>query len=117
MEKQTDVQQPIELSNRLQERFAQGYTLDSISFDRVFYSLLAKKALSKDFNHLVMPKKGNKTVSEQESEADKTFVGLRKKHSAVESNINELKFCFRRKFVIWGVFVQALSRIQLETVH
>jgi hypothetical protein len=91
LEKQTDVQQPIELSNRLQERFAQSYMLDSISFDRGFYSLLAKKALSKDFNHLVMPKKGNKTASEQEAEADKIFVGLRKKHSAVESNINELE--------------------------
>ena len=122
LEKQTDVRQPIELSNRLQERFAQGYTLDSISFDRGFYSLLAKKALSKGFNHLVMPKKGNKTASEQESEADKTFVGLRKKHSAVESNINELEcsgvnkvpdkgiHAFKR-YVALGVLAYNLKRL------
>jgi hypothetical protein len=91
LEKEVDSQQPIELSKRLKERFAEGYSLDSISFDRGFYSLPAKEALNKDFTHVVMPKKGNKTVKQQAEESTKTFVGLRKKHSAVESNINELE--------------------------
>ena len=91
MEKETDLSQPIELSTRLKSRFAEGYLLDSISFDRGFYSVLSKKSLSKDFNHLIMPKRGAKTVQQQEEESEKTFVAFRKKHSAVESNINELE--------------------------
>jgi hypothetical protein len=86
-----DAQQPIELSERLSTRFAQHYTLKSISFDRGFYSLLAKKNLQKTFEQVVMPKKGKKTAGQQEEEQDKTFVALRKAHSAVESNINELE--------------------------
>ena len=91
LEKEVDSQQPIELSNRLKTRFTDGYSLDSISFDRGFYSSLAYKALSKDFAQLVMPKKGKQTVVQQKAAAGKAFAGLRKKHSAVESNINELE--------------------------
>lgn len=91
LEKEVDSQQPIELSNRLKARFTDGYSLDSISFDRGFYSSLAYKALSKDFAQLVMPKKGKQTVVQQKAAAGKAFAGLRKKHSAVESNINELE--------------------------
>jgi IS5 family transposase len=91
LEKQTDATQPIELSKRLKDRFGEGYCLDSISFDRGFYSHLSKRSLQKDFKQLVMPKKGKKTAEQEEQEASKTFVALGNKHSAVESNINELE--------------------------
>ena len=38
-----------------------------------------------------MPKKGKKTAWQEEQESDKPFVAYRNKHSAVESNINELE--------------------------
>ncbi len=91
--RQGDKAQPIPLAKRLKERFAQseGYELNSISFDRGFFSGLAKKALQQDFEHVVMPRRGKKTPQQEEEENAKTFVALRKKHSAVESNINELE--------------------------
>lgn len=91
LEQEADSSQPIELSTRLKTRFAEDYCLDSISFDRGFYSSLAKKALNKDFNQVVMPRKGKQNSQQLEQAADKTFIGLCKKHSAVESNINELE--------------------------
>ena len=93
MENETDAEQPIELKQRLQQRFNQHYDLYSISFDRGFFSSLSKKALQKDFKYVVMPKKGKKSMAEQIEEQDKTFVGLRHKHSTVESKINELEHC------------------------
>ena len=86
---QGDKAQPIPLAGRLKKRFAEGYSLKSISFDRGFFSALAKKALQKDFEQVIMPAKGSKTPQQQAEEETKTFVALRHKHSAVESNINE----------------------------
>jgi IS5 family transposase len=86
-----DKAQPIPLGKRLKERFAGAYALNSISFDRGFYSLLAKNALKKDFVEVVMPKNSKKTPQQEIEEGAKAFVALRKKHSAVESNINELE--------------------------
>ena len=86
-----DKAQPIPLAGRLKKRFAADYVLGSISFDRGFYSLLAKKALQKEFGEVVMPKNSKKTLQQEIEEEAKTFVALRKKHSAVESNINELE--------------------------
>lgn len=88
---QTDASQPIALGNRLQTNFKEGYELDSISFDRGFYSKLSKQALQKIFRQVVMPKKGKKSLQEQAVESSDAFVKKRKAHSAVESNINELE--------------------------
>ncbi len=44
---ESDTDQPIELLDRLEQRFKKGYNLGSISFDRGFYSKLAKEALEK----------------------------------------------------------------------
>lgn len=122
LEQEADSSQPIELSSRLQERFAEGYCLDSISFDRGFYSLLAKKALNKTFNQVAMPKKGKKTSQQIEQEADKAFIGLCKKHSTVESNINELEhsgvnkvpdkgICGFKRYVALGVLAYNIKRL------
>lgn len=86
-----DAAQPISLAHRLQDNFEDGYRLESISFDRGFHSKLAKEALQKIFNQVVMPKKGKKSVAEQEEQSSPLFVKNRKAHSAVESNINELE--------------------------
>lgn len=91
MIKEVDSEQPIDLAGRLKERFSQGYVLGSISFDKGFYSALNKAALEKIFEKVIMPKKGRKTAQENLEEREKEFVALRHKHSAVESNINELE--------------------------
>ena len=91
MEAQSDSEQPIELLNRLESQFGKGYKLNSISFDRGFYSILAKQALEKKVENVIMPKKGKKTAEQKEQESDKIFRAFRNKHSAVESNINELE--------------------------
>jgi transposase, IS5 family len=86
-----DSSQPMHLTQRLKTRFTAGYQFMSISFDRGFYSVLAKQNLEQDFCQVVMPKKGKKTAWQEEQELNKSFVAYRNKHSAVESNINELE--------------------------
>lgn len=113
---------PIPLSKRLQEQFKENYKLQSISFDRGFYSLLAKKALSKIFKEVVMPKRGKKTVKQEEEEGAESFVARRRKHSAVEANINELEHTGANKvldkgldgfknYVAWSVLSYNLKRL------
>ena len=119
---QGDKAQPVPLAKRLKERFGEGYVLNSISFDRGFFSALAKEALQEDFEHVVMPSKGKKTPQQELEEEDKTFVALRKKHSAVESNINELEHSGAnrvpdkglegfKKYVALGVLAYNLKRL------
>ncbi len=65
--------------------------IGSWSFDKGFYSQENKVALNKVVTKVVMPKKGKCNQAEKEEESDKTFVKKRRKHSAIESNINELE--------------------------
>ena len=119
---QGDKAQPIPLAKRIKKRFTEGYTLNSISFDRGFFSTLAKQALQKDFEQVIMPRKGNKTPEQEQEENTKTFVALRKKHSAIESNINELEHSGAnrvpdkgldrfKKYVALGVLAYNLKRL------
>ena len=48
--------------------------------------------LEKHVDKLVMPKKGKCNKEEQAEESHRSFKLLRNKHSAVESNINELEY-------------------------
>lgn len=92
LQKQVDKEVTIEMGNRIISQYpSQLYSHDSMSFDRGFYSLLAKEALSKIFKKVVLPKPGKKTKVETEEENDETYKVLRKKHSTVESNINALE--------------------------
>jgi len=91
MEREGDKAQVIPLGQRLSKNYDEGYVLDSISFDRGFYSLLGKKAISGQFRKVVMPKNTKKTAAQEIEESEKEFVEKRKKHAAVESNINELE--------------------------
>lgn len=120
--KQSDKVLVIPLINRLEQRFAANYLLYSISLDRGFYSLLARQNAEKIFEVVVMPKSGKKSVRQQELESEKSFVQLRKKHSAVESNINELEYSGLNRvpdkgkngyvdYVAWGVLAYNLKRL------
>jgi len=119
---QTDKALPILLGKRLKKRFSEGYLLSSISFDRGFFSALAKKALEAIFEKVIMPKAGKKTIKQELEESEEVYVIKRRKHSAVESNINELEQsgankvpdkglpAFKR-YVAWSVLAYNLKRL------
>ena len=47
--------------------------------------------MKKQFKQVVMPKKGKQSKKEQIEQSEEEYRSLRNKHSAVESNINELE--------------------------
>jgi len=91
MVKEVDKQLAISIIERVLEMYSEGCYFESISFDRGFYSLCAKEALSKKIEKVIMPKPGSKSAKVEAEEAEENYVKLRKKHSAIESNINELR--------------------------
>lgn len=93
LKKETDKDQPVELAEKINKSYlALGlYILASSSFDRGFYSAKNENAWVDLCEQVVMPKPGKKTENRKNEEAAPLFTLLRKKHSAVESNINELE--------------------------
>jgi hypothetical protein len=87
MENQTDS----DIVSNLADRMSLSYTIKSWSFDKGFWSPDNKKKLSKCVENLILPKKGKCNKEEYEQEHQPQFIKFRKKHSAVESNINELE--------------------------
>jgi len=79
------------LGERIIKTHAATCNLASISFDRGYYSGLLKKYLSKHFERVIMPKKGKKTAAQEVEESEEGYQKLRRAHSAVESNINQLE--------------------------
>jgi transposase, IS5 family len=77
----------------LAERLTKKYQVESWSFDRGFWSKENKLWLKQYFSDVIMPKKGKRNVSESEEENQKKFRHLKHKHSAIESNINEIEHC------------------------
>jgi hypothetical protein len=65
--------------------------IDSMSFDKGHWSAENKALLELEIPHVILPKLGKLTVHEQELEDSRTFKRLKNKHSAIESNINELE--------------------------
>ena len=87
MENEVDKSTVIALVDRILMR----YTVSSWSFDKGFYSKLNKEVLSLYVENVAMRKMGKLTISEKEEESLSKFKKLCNKHSAVESNINELE--------------------------
>ncbi len=90
MEKTADSTETILLSDRLLSKLGED-AIESLSFDRGFYSKENKELLSLYIPSLNMPKKGKKNKAEIIEEREEDFVNNRKKHSAIESNINSLE--------------------------
>lgn len=80
-----------EIVPELAERIFSEYSVSSWSFDKGFWHKNNKLILSKKVKNLVLPKKGKCNKDEAEEEHKRIFKKLRHKHSAVESNINELE--------------------------
>jgi hypothetical protein len=87
---ESDSDQVEDLIGRVEKNFGQD-SIHSMSFDKGFSSKPNKEFAAKHVEHLCMPKKGKRNNVETEEESQKQFVKLRKKHSAVESNINCLE--------------------------
>ena len=87
MENQSDV----DMVEPIAEDLIELYPIRSWSFDKGFWHKENKAFLEKHVDKVVMPKKGKCNILEQEEEGHRSFKLLRNKHSAVESNINELE--------------------------
>lgn len=91
MEKQKDAQQIEGLCQRLKAKFTDS-TISSHSFDKGFWSKDNLEILdAQSITTVVLPKRGNHTKADKEREATENFKLLKRKHSAVESNINMLE--------------------------
>lgn len=90
MEKTSDSEESILLADRLLAKFGEN-RICRLSFDRGFFSKSNKELLNLYFSNLNMPKKGKKNKTEIIEEREPEFVKYRKKHSAIESDINSLE--------------------------
>ena len=87
MENQSDS----EMVKPIAEDLTGLYNIISWSFDKGLWHKDNKALLEEHVEKVVMPKKGKCNRVEQEEESQRSFKLLRNKHSAVESNINELE--------------------------
>jgi transposase, IS5 family len=91
MEKQKDAQQVNELVNRVNIKFPDAL-ITSHSFDKGFWSKDNLVTLTtQEIQTVVLPKRGRHTKEDSIRESETDFKRLRRKHSAVESNINMLE--------------------------
>ena len=124
MEEQADSSVAISVANRLLNR----YKIESISFDKGFWSKDNKALLDLFIPLVVMPKKGKLTEQEKEIESIRKFKKLRNVHSAIESNINELEhrglnrcpdrgYAHFRRYIAMGVCAYNLHKIGKELLR
>lgn len=121
MQGQQDVQLAVPVAQAICKKYRQDQ-LDSISFDRGFYSGPNYENLQPLAKKVILPKKGKVNPQEQERESQQDFVSLRHQHSAVEANINQLEHhglnrcpdkgirAFRR-YTAFGVLAYNLHRL------
>jgi hypothetical protein len=76
---------------KLVDRVIQKHKVSGWSFDKGFYTKENKELIDLFINDLIMPKKGKLNQNEKAEEGEKKYQKLRRAHSAVESNINELE--------------------------
>jgi transposase, IS5 family len=86
-ENQADNQLTVPVADRLLSK----YLVESMSFDRGFSDREDKALLELFVPKVVMPKKGKRSQNDKAEESAPEFRRLKNRHSAVESNINELE--------------------------
>ena len=87
MQKEQDVDVAVPFSKKI----INNYEVDSISYDKGFWSPKNYKVLNQLIPNVVLPKKGRRNKEETEREHSKQFKALRSHHAAVESDINCLE--------------------------
>lgn len=73
------------------DRILPQYNVASWSFDKGYWKKENKELLQLEVPQVIMPKLGRLTETEKEEENSRSFRKLKNKHSAIESNINELE--------------------------
>lgn len=120
---QVDKERTIAIGKGIKNKFkGLNYELESISFDRSYYSLPAKTSLEKEYKQVILPKPGKKSQAQQNLEESDEFRAKQKKHSTIEANISQLEHhglakCrdkgmqgFKR-YVAYGVLAYNLHRM------
>ena len=87
MEKKTDDQVAVSMALKAKARFS---SLQQVSFDKGFWSPANYAELAPAFKRIILPKKGRRTAEEKAREEHVEFKRAKRKHSAVESDINAL---------------------------
>jgi len=75
----------------LADRLLSKHNIRSWSFDKGFWNKDNKSLLELEIPKVIMPKLGKRTKAQEEEERSYSFRRLKNKHSAIESNINELE--------------------------
>jgi hypothetical protein len=73
------------------DRVMEHYPVSGCSCDKAFFSKEDIEIVKLFDIKAVIPKKGKLSLAERQRESDPDFMKLKRKHSAVESNINELE--------------------------
>lgn len=90
MEQPHDKDEVIALADRLLGRYGSG-NIGSLSFDKGFTREEDRQLLELYIPEVIMPKRGKRNAAEDERESQRSFQRLRRKHHAVESDINCLE--------------------------
>jgi hypothetical protein len=90
MDQLSDGNENIGLADRLLGRYGTS-SLASLSFDRGFTREEDRQLLELYIPEVIMPKRGKRNSQEQIREQQRSFVVLRRKHCAIESDINALE--------------------------
>jgi hypothetical protein len=80
----------IGVADRLTGRYGTGNIL-SLSFDKGFTREEDRQLLELYIPEVIMPKRGRRSQREQEREQARSFQALRRRHQAIESDINALE--------------------------
>jgi len=90
MEQSNDANEVIGLADRLLSRYGESQVA-SLSFDKGFSRVEDRQLLELYIPEVIMPKRGKRNAQETEREQGRRFAGLRRKHNAIESDINCLE--------------------------
>jgi len=88
MDHEQDRDIAIELADSLLSKYKH---IDSLSLDKGYWNSDNKQIMEIEIKHVIMPKLGKRTKKEEEIENSQLYRRLKNKHSAIESNINELE--------------------------
>jgi transposase, IS5 family len=75
----------------LADRLLAKYKIESWSFDKGYWGKENKQLLQLEVPKVIMPKLGKRNKLEEAEETSRPYRRLKNKHSAIESNINELE--------------------------
>jgi transposase, IS5 family len=117
-----DGQQDRDIVIGLADRVLSKHKVESWSFDKGFWRKENKEILQMEVPTVVIPKLGRRNKTEEQEEQSRPFKKLKNKHSAIESNINELEhrgldrcpdrgYAHFKKYIGLGVSAYNLKKI------